>query len=582
MRHRYQQPELFQAAPARFLEDGGYRFEQDTSGPNHALVSTATGWRWDRPGGDWIGVDGVRYSPLSWASAPSVGGARTVDGATVHDVRTVALDVTAAVNHCHATARWLALLLTATGAFRSFAGRTHATSAAPVIRVEYEDGTQGVLPCLCASNGGVSTANSPGATSSAVVSCPAFLEFARPAGPVRSASLEIVVVEHWSGANPALHVWVLDPPTAENEPVVQGLAQGYTLDAGITAHPAIIGAHTYRDGEPAPILPGSLDIHHDKEFSQHFWGGPRDESLLPFKGAGQWVNLPPTAKIVPSTHDEPGYAPLAPGLGALRLHMPSANLKRGDIVMSHGTTGATAALYLPEDQMGRLKRIFVRYYFRAAPFKFTAADRLLVQNSPGAWSFTHGSGKFGIAPSHDTEPGGVSMTSGGPDGWQMRAGWLMNHTPGPDHGGLVVGSHLDDFYDRKVPAEHRYGNGEPTWLHRWGRKGLGVLYPGHWYCIETELDLNTILNAPPGWQADGALRTWIDGKLAFDRAGMMFRSGPVNRGMYRQRPMRELGIRNLWLCWFHGGKTQATVAQTHYYAGLAWGTEYIGPMRGIS
>jgi hypothetical protein len=260
--------------------------------------------------------------------------------------------------------------------------------------------------------------------------------------------------------------------------------------------------------------------------------------------------------------------------------MPSANLKRGDIVHSSGTTGATAALYLPEELMGRLGRIFVRYYMRIAPFSFTAGDRLLVQHSPGAWSFTHGTGKIGISPSHDTELGGVSMTSGAGDGWQMRGGWLMTHSPGPDHAGLVLRTHLDDFYDTsKIPAGHAYARTEAPWLWGWGRNGLGVLYPGHWYCIETELDLNSVSDGSPGWRADGVLRAWIDGRLAMDRTGMVFRTKPVNTRPAKQRPIRELGVRNLWLNWFHGGRTQNTVDQTHYYAGLVWGTEYIGPMR---
>jgi len=582
-KHRYQQAQLFQGAPSQFLADGGAQYAQDISGPNHLFVSTATGWRWTRPGGDWLDLDGVRHGPKPWASAPSIGGARTVDGKVVHDERMVSLDVTAAVNKCHAADRWMALLLTATGASRRFAGRTHPTRPAPVISVVYADGTAGALACLVASDAAASTANSPGATSTPVVGCPAFVEFERPAGPVRSASLQVLVVEHWSGANPALQVWVLDPPTAAAEPVLQGLAQAYPLDAGIASAPGVIGAHTYRDGEPAPILPGPINIHDDGPFSPHLWReGLRDTGRLPDRGLGQWINLPEGAAIVPSTHKAPGFTPLAPGLGALQLHMPGRNIKRGDIVGSSGDTAATAAIYLPDEHFGTLKRAFLRFYALIAPFTVTPESRVLVQHSPGSWQWTTLAGKCLIGPSHDTSWGGVSGSSGGPYGWQMRGSCYMNHSPGPDNRGLVLGHHLFDYSDRRVvPVGHDYGN-ELAWAERWGRNGLGVIYPGHWYCIETELDLNTILTAAPGWQPDGALRTWIDGKLAFERTGMVFRVGPVFKtaaATGRQRPVRELGIRNLWLNWFHGGKTLNTVTQTQWFAGLVWGTQYIGPMK---
>jgi hypothetical protein len=497
----------------------------------------------------------------------------------VHDQVRVQLDVTAALQHCVATGRWAAFLLTATGAARRIAGRTHATQPAPAIVVAYADGGTDLLACTCAADADVSTAKSPGITSAAVVGAPAFLEFKRPDREVKGATLELSVVEHWSGNNPALHLFLLDPPTAAAEPVVWGVAQAYDRDAGIAAAPGVLGAHSFRDGEPAPITPGPCNINSDAQFSPHLWGeGPRNLELLPDRDLGTWINLPEHARIVPSTDTEPGFAPLAPGLGALRLHMPARDVKRGDIVHSTGDLASTAAVYLPEDMIGRLDRIFVRYYMRIAPFSVGPQHRVLVQHSPGSWQFTTLAGKDGITPAHDTGPGGVSGTSGGPYGWQMRKSWAMTHSPGPDNPGLVLGHHLFDFYmGDRCPPGHVYGK-DLTWLERWGRKGLGVIYPGHWYCIETELGLNNIMDAAPGWQPDGALRTWIDGMLAFERTGMVFRMGPVFKGASSQRPIRELGIRNLWLNWFHGGKTLNTVAQTHWYAGLVWATEYIGPM----
>jgi hypothetical protein len=64
-----------------------------------------------------------------------------------------------------------------------------------------------------------------------------------------------------------------------------------------------------------------------------------------------------------------------------------------------------------------------------------------------------------------------------------------------------------------------------------------VLHAGRWYCIEHELKLNGV--AP--FAADGELRCWIDGRLAFQETGMVFRTLPLYAPAYnpnRLRPAR--------------------------------------------
>ncbi len=43
----------------------------------------------------------------------------------------------------------------------------------------------------------------------------------------------------------------------------------------------------------------------------------------------------------------------------------------------------------------------------------------------------------------------------------------------------------------------------------------------------------------------------------------------------------ELGVRSLLLNTYVGGTSPSTRPHMHYYAGLAYGTEYIGPMKGV-
>ena len=81
---------------------------------------------------------------------------------------------------------------------------------------------------------------------------------------------------------------------------------------------------------------------------------------------------------------------------------------------------------------------------------------------------------------------------------------------------------------------------------------------------------------------DGALRAWVDGRLAFEREGMVMRTLPLHDPGFnggRIRPCRELGIRSLWFNWFHGGQTQSSLDRSLFVTGLAWGHDYLGPMK---
>lgn len=54
-----------------------------------------------------------------------------------------------------------------------------------------------------------------------------------------------------------------------------------------------------------------------------------------------------------------------------------------------------------------------------------------------------------------------------------------------------------------------------------------MIYAGKWYAIETEVKLNTVDGTGGTYIPDGILRTWIDGKLVFERTGMVFRTLPA-------------------------------------------------------
>ena len=246
-----------------------------------------------------------------------------------------------------------------------------------------------------------------------------------------------------------------------------------------------------------------------------------------------------------------------------------------------GTLGAHSVIFLPEPDFGRLKRIFVRYYMRISPYTPTVAKRYnVLQSNVPVW--TDMAGKTGIAPSHVTSYGGVSGSAGGGYGWQMRLAWADcdSGQGGPDEQGISLGLHTYDFL---MNNPVRYGGLDTPKDTMFGQQGGlgGIIYHGKWYCIEMEMDLNSVMTTAPGYLSDGAIRVWIDGRLTLERSQMVMRSLPLVSAPYsatQLRPCRELGHRELWFNWFHGGKTVNTIDRTTFITGLAWSRSYIGPM----
>jgi len=585
-RYRFGQRYLFQTVPTRLLKSrlpDGRDLLVDIYGPTHRYVDFQTGWPWTRPGGDWIDASLVRHGSVPWFSAPV---AATIGGAAI---ARYSVDVTKAVAHCQVNKRWCALLLTAAGAERVIAGTIHPTEPAPYLIVTYQGGSQARLNCrIVAAN---TTSSTGPFTAGAQVALPAFTEFEPPAGVVTKAVLYVSVTQHWSGTNPRLLGYVIDPPV-NSMPVQPGLAAtAGLLDAGLEANPQIIGVHRYLDGTTLADFALALPINFgaERNFDPAIYGtGATDLTKLPHLGLGKWVNAGSDMEVVGSRHAGEGFEPLAPGLGALRLTMPAApGITDGSVVGNDGTLAGNAMIYLPEKLFGRLPRLFVRYYVRiGSPAVATRAKRRHVYHRPGETVWTTNAGKFGICADHSTSYGGNSGTSGGGNGWQMRHAWYdcESEAGGPDEGGWAPGFHMYDFY-RNNPPGYNYGKSDNTREQdQWGQQGGlgGMFYAGRWYCVETEVKLNSLSASVPGYVADGALRTWVDGRLAYVRTGMVFRTAPVKTFAYNPdhlRPCREPGVRGLWLNWFHGGQTQNTMDRSLFYTGLAWSQAYIGPMR---
>jgi len=481
-------------------------------------------------------------------------------------------------------------------AARAIAGQFHSDpTKRPYIAVTYTDATTANLACKVSAM--IDSSSTAPQSTQAEITLPAFLEFERPTKAVASAVLHFSVTQQqWSGAPTDIKLDGILTPPLNTDPATNtgGLAASSTaLDATLVSVPGILGVHRYNDGSTLTdyfIDQSTKSKASESNYDPAIWGGTQDLTKWPHTVAGKWMRSnsgDPAPTLVDSSYTGEGFSPLYPGLGALRINMADQTVVPRQEVTTAGRLAADLLLMLPDADFGTTDRIFVRYYRRiGTPYSPQPSDRVQVL-SGGTPRWTDMSGKTGIGPSHATTFGGVSGTSGGGYGWQMRHSWYDADLGmgGPDEGGVTQGFHLYDYRSNN-PVGYRYGN-ESEQAERWGQRGgLGaVMYAGRWYEIETDLKLNTINIGAGTYSADGELRCWIDGRLVYQRTGMVFRTAPLYAPAYNAsqlRPARQLGVKELWLNIFHGGQSENTYPRTDFIAGLAWGTSRIGAMKSPS
>ena len=181
------------------------------------------------------------------------------------------------------------------------------------------------------------------------------------------------------------------------------------------------------------------------------------------------------------------------------------------------------------------EEIYFRYYLRLA----------------NNWNQTESGGKMpGISGTYG-RAGWGGRKSDGTDGWSAR-GQFFKSVPAGDN--PLAGRHPIGTYCYHADMAGQYGD---SWV--WGRGALGLLENDRWYCIEQQIKLNT-----PGGK-DGELRAWIDGRPAFEKTDIRFRT------------VAELKIEQVWMNVYHGGKEPSPREQHLYIDNVVVAREYIGP-----
>lgn len=546
-----------------------YGFPWGGYGPGYLYVENTNQWAWTNPGGDWINSAGTSQA----TSLPHF--TFTANSATSGSASYTA-NITAGVQASQVGNRWNAYIVKCVGGSRSLASRHHLTLAPPSVSVVYADSTTATLACTACTRMASGTAYTfTGRPDAAIVSAVA-LEFERPTKAVVSATLSVRVTDHTSTAA-TISGYLANPPATPGS-IIPGMASGYPGDAGLGSASGVLVAHRYTDGTTLTdwVVPGGVGVWNKAAWDPEVLGtGAADITKLPtaYSGtqmAGKWVRKQASGDIslVSSSYTGDGFVPLSPGSGALRISVPAGTGVDGTLNGGNGSLGSDLWLLFPKALCGTdaLKRTFVRWYVRMSDKAQLLADTKMYGQS-GTTAYATMYGKWGIGVHHWMPDGGNNQFGGGGYGWGNRLGYGVSPKDAPIAGISSYMHSLDNF------ADHH----DMAWD---GGNGAGsALYPGRWYCIEVECNLNT-MTLTGGSPSDGVMRVWLDGRLVMVNSGWQYRDGPLytSTDPTRLTSFRQMGPIGLALNHYQGGVLMADRDFICFYDGVVCSTSYIGPM----
>ena len=208
------------------------------------------------------------------------------------------------------------------------------------------------------------------------------------------------------------------------------------------------------------------------------------------------------------------------------------------ILVAEGDNYGGSLQFKFQEELGQEpEEIYFRYYLRLGD----------------DWNQTVYGGKMpGIAGTYDTAGWG-GRPSDGTNGWSARGSF---GTTIPQDNPLG-GRHPLGTYCYHADMDGSYGD-----IWQWQRDYRGYLRSNEWHSVEQYLKMNT-----PG-ETDGIIRSWIDGRPAFEKTDIRFRT------------VDTLKIETVWMNVYHGGTATSPYDQHLYIDNVVIAASYIGPVQG--
>lgn len=510
---------------------------------------------WTNPGGDWVDRDGTLQGTEPWATASIL---------TKGAEQVLSFDVTELVIRHQTTGErripnrgWIVKLDSGRVVGVYYSRESAMAAKRPVLELVTTTGTHrlaaGADAPLSASaktpNGNIAKTSPIGSGTRLGL----WFDLSSIKGDVLNARLLLTsTASQTSGGVGTLGVYPVDLSAAfAPTPIKTGVAALYPGDSGIESHPDVLFVERYQD----------LNLHE----RGWWWDGGNAETRNNRSIVGD--NDP----------NDPNYRPLAPGVKAYKMTIPKGG-QGGD----YGTWRFWTNLGEEPDE------IYIRTYARMGtdfdstmgkfPFGFDGTyHRPKYMGVPVGTRLDYRplnpvTGRPWARPDGPPSAGNGGAKSNGRNGWSARGLFVTSDCDetnclSPATNPLTAAGYRGlGFYTYWIDQPQYKGA-----LFPWRNAMLGFVPKNTWFAVDQYLKLNTV-NADGSGNFDGILRTWINGRLAYEKTDFRARHAPGNRAA-----ALNVKVDGVWLNFYHGGLDRARSPMTVYFADTVVSKSFIGP-----
>jgi hypothetical protein len=511
---------------------------------------------WVHEGGDYVDLDGIEQGPTPWAVT------------TVEDInasQAVTWDTTALVQAwADGTVPNRGVLLKplggSSGPLDYYSDEWAEVAERPLLTVEFIDsaGAGPVVMTFAAPIDTMLTASSRTVTMGQKTGLRVkegtnhvivwFDTAALAGGNIVSAMLQLTSYAQFTNSDVEHGLFAVKTAQFDTSAPVLGLAANYPADVGLAADPDVYFHYSFSSIDSADggawLDPSSgVDAGH----SDNRW------PCSDLSASGMASNGGPLEPVA----GFPGYLPNANFGEALCLRLAheagAANTQGlGNYGVSlHGNVADFPAETI-EPQQTQVEELYVRVYVFLGE---TWGENILNEGGkrPGGIS--------GRQSAQAYAAGWGGRRTDGSNGWSSRGGYF--HQVPYDYNPLE-GHTMVSNYIYHADMDGAYGDNLP-----WAISPNGLLAKGRWYCLEQHVQMNTrdgenVLGTSGA--NDGAVRGWVDGRLAFERTGLRFTD------------MDYIGIDAADFGLYYGGPGNTPYDQHMAIDNVVVSKTYIGPM----
>ena len=358
---------------------------------------------------------------------------------------------------------------------------------------------------------------------------------------ITAAALQLTTFAQFTNSDVVHGVFAIKTDSWDLSTPVQGIAESYPNDVGITAHPDVYLSYSFDTNSAADGGEDFLNDTIDPGHSENYW--PCD-TLAPSGKQSDGLFSIPAVGI-------PGYQSFQGGNAVCMRLKYEDGAPNTQGLGNYGMSGKKRVSdFLASEQTDEL---FVRHYIFLGE---TWGENILNEGGKRPGGIT------GTQSAYPYAAGWGGRTTNGANGWSARGGYVRQVAYGhnPLEGYTALSTYL-------YHADQIGGYGDQM---NWAITPNGLIKKGRWYSIEQQVKMNTRdgLNIQGSSGAfDGIVRGWVDGRLVFEKTDVRFTDMD-----YINIDVADFGL-------YYGGPGNTPYDQHMAIDNIVIAKSYIGPMK---